>query len=587
VDESYYEVAQLLPWTEPQIKAFLAANLAEATGPAVQRAWETLGEVHDLLEMAARPVTLSLLVDQLANIEALRLAGRTVRATDIYAGLVEAWAERDREKHKIPPRHKPWLMEELALVLWQRGERSIPVDDLEDWLLDELTSGSRVAREVAMLPEADRHPRVLAEDLRNATVIVRPGNDRFEFAHTSLLEYFVARRLARAVEEGGLDVWTLPTPSDETLGFLVELLDEVGPDKVREFFCRVGAVYTSGRSEMALRVLAGWVRVKPGVADWLRLDGWELRGARSAGLELVGSAEHRLTVNRCDFSGAQLHDASFRWVELRDCRFDGADLTSSEVVDALVFGSTFEGADRRHMGWYRVEADKMADPHFDGSPWPGRRWLEPARSTSRSGEVTASVGAGHTSLVWGVAFSHDSTLIATASDDRTARIWDPTTGQQLVDLRGHTGLVTGVAFNHDSTLIATVSHDQSTRIWDPTTGQQLVELRGHTDWVGGVGFNHDNTLIATASNDRIARIWDPKTGGLLRTMWGMPLGKDGGYQWATYAGELPGPGVAFDPTQMLWSSEAWRWCHLVGRDPETGRPAAYDMESLGPIRVPD
>ena len=35
-----------------------------------------------------------------------------------------------------------------------------------------------------------------------------------------------------------------------------------------------------------------------------------------------------------------------------------------------------------------------------------------------------------------------------------------------------------------------------------------------------------------------------------------------------------------DPT-----GTAWRWCHLVGRDPDTGIPTAYDIESLGAIQV--
>ena len=55
-----------------------------------------------------------MLTAQLADIERLRLLGRSVGAVDLYDGLVESWLLRDKKKHKIPERFKPWLMEEQA-----------------------------------------------------------------------------------------------------------------------------------------------------------------------------------------------------------------------------------------------------------------------------------------------------------------------------------------------------------------------------------------------------------------------------------------------------------------------------------------
>ena len=139
-----------------------------------------------------------------------------------------------------------------------------------------------------------------------------------------------------------------------------------------------------------------------------------------------------------------------------------------------------------------------------------------------------------------MAFSPDGQLLATASGDGTARLWDPATGEHLRTLTGHTGVVTGVAFSPDGRLLATASCDETARLWDPATGEHLRTLTGHTGAVCGVAFSPDGRLLATASGDGTARLWDPATGEHLRTLTGHP-GPVSGWRSARTGGCSPPP----------------------------------------------
>ncbi|KAF8186538.1 quinon protein alcohol dehydrogenase-like superfamily, partial [Mycena galopus ATCC 62051] len=119
---------------------------------------------------------------------------------------------------------------------------------------------------------------------------------------------------------------------------------------------------------------------------------------------------------------------------------------------------------------------------------------------------------GHTACVTSVAFSHDNKFVISGADDRTARIWDVETHQQIGMLSGHRDTITSVAFSLDDKRVVSGSHDHTVRIWDSETHQQVGQtLVGHTYPVFSVAFSRDNKHIVSGSGDRTARIWDAET----------------------------------------------------------------------------
>jgi WD40 repeat protein len=164
-----------------------------------------------------------------------------------------------------------------------------------------------------------------------------------------------------------------------------------------------------------------------------------------------------------------------------------------------------------------------------------------------TGQQIAALRA-HAGNLSDLAVSPDGRLLATASEDNTAKLWDlgvfieSNAGEvvQYIEsvvsdrgaragveaalltkrisvsasatLQGHTGAIRQLAFSPDGRLLATAAADETVRLWEPATGQQLSVFHGHTGAVSCLAFAGDGRTLASGGNHAAIRLWDLQTG---------------------------------------------------------------------------
>ncbi len=120
----------------------------------------------------------------------------------------------------------------------------------------------------------------------------------------------------------------------------------------------------------------------------------------------------------------------------------------------------------------------------------------------------------HDQEIVSVAFSRDSHLLATASRDGAARLWETATGTPRGSPLRHRDSVSVVVFAPDGRTVATGSLDGTARFWDAETGRAVGEPLRHQGPVQSLDFSPDSRLLATGSFDGFVRLWDCSNGQL-------------------------------------------------------------------------
>ncbi len=107
-----------------------------------------------------------------------------------------------------------------------------------------------------------------------------------------------------------------------------------------------------------------------------------------------------------------------------------------------------------------------------------------------------------------VATLPDNTTVVSAGENKL-RIWKPAAVRVYA---GHQGPILGLAVHPNGSQLATASADKTLKVFDTNTGNAIRPLAGHTDAVKAVAYTKDGSKIVSGSADKTVKTWNVADG---------------------------------------------------------------------------
>jgi WD40 repeat protein len=127
---------------------------------------------------------------------------------------------------------------------------------------------------------------------------------------------------------------------------------------------------------------------------------------------------------------------------------------------------------------------------------------------SRSQSIETIIQKGHELAVLAVAVSPDSNYVATGSRDKSAKLWELSTGREVRSFLGHQFSVNSLDFSSDGKYLITGNGDQTAKIWEVATGKEILSIHPDQERLTDVVFDPKGKFFLTVGFGRKAVVWE-------------------------------------------------------------------------------
>lgn len=191
------------------------------------------------------------------------------------------------------------------------------------------------------------------------------------------------------------------------------------------------------------------------------------------------------------------------------------------------------------------------------------------------GELIMS-GEGHTDWISDVSFHPKGTHLATSSGDCTIKIWDLMNVTCAMTFKEHSQPIWSLDFHQSGDFLVAGAVDHCCRLYDVPYGKIRYNFRGHVDSVNQVKFSKYNNSFFSASTDKTISMWDIRTGLLCNTLYGHASGIN---SLAMSADEFRLASVDTDGVVKCWDLRKWKLEGEIQCGPHPGN--GIDLDPSG------